>query len=187
MFSLIVSYFIVNSYLNKRNHTQTFFVYPKVNQKELDPKLAYIQVTYVKPYFDEKELVERKTDFEKCHNIQRFVFETPFTLTGKKQGGVEEQCKRRTILTSKLAECRQLEIWHYSQYILFLRSATIFQLLHYFFFLTTPRPHPQGAIWLSLQLLVLKAMLRHWQNRLLAAYVVESWGSRGDVKSVLPA
>uniref|UniRef100_A0A8C1I073 Dedicator of cytokinesis 11 n=1 Tax=Cyprinus carpio carpio TaxID=630221 RepID=A0A8C1I073_CYPCA len=72
----------------------------KVNQKELDPKFAYIQVTFVKPYFDEKELAERKTDFEKCHNIQRFVFETPFTLTGKKQGVVEEQCKRRTILTS---------------------------------------------------------------------------------------
>uniref|UniRef100_A0A671P5S1 Dedicator of cytokinesis protein 11-like n=1 Tax=Sinocyclocheilus anshuiensis TaxID=1608454 RepID=A0A671P5S1_9TELE len=72
----------------------------KVNQKDLDPKFAYIQVTFVKPYFDEKELAERKTDFEKCHNIQRFVFETPFTLTGKKQGGVEEQCKRRTILTT---------------------------------------------------------------------------------------
>uniref|UniRef100_A0A672QQA9 Dedicator of cytokinesis protein 11-like n=1 Tax=Sinocyclocheilus grahami TaxID=75366 RepID=A0A672QQA9_SINGR len=72
----------------------------KVNQKDLDPKFAYIQVTFVKPYFDEKELAERKTDFEKCHNIQRFVFETPFTLTGKKQGVVEEQCKRRTILTT---------------------------------------------------------------------------------------
>ncbi|KAL0189407.1 hypothetical protein M9458_016506, partial [Cirrhinus mrigala] len=68
---------------------------------------AHIQVTFVKPYFDEKELAERKTDFEKCHNIQRFVFETPFTLTGKKQGGVEEQCKRRTILTSKYADSRR--------------------------------------------------------------------------------
>lgn len=72
----------------------------KVNPKELDPKFAYIQVTFVKPYFDEKELAERITDFEKCHNINRFVFETPYTLTGKKHGGVEEQCKRRTILTT---------------------------------------------------------------------------------------
>ncbi|KAI7813767.1 putative dedicator of cytokinesis protein 11 [Triplophysa rosa] len=72
----------------------------KVNQKDLDPKFAYIQVTFVKPYFDEKDLLERKTAFEKCHNINRFVFETPYTLTGKKQGGVEEQCKRRTILTT---------------------------------------------------------------------------------------
>lgn len=72
----------------------------KVNQKDLDPKFAYVQVTFVKPYFDEKELLERKTEFEKCHNINRFVFETPYTLTGKKQGEVDEQCKRRTILTT---------------------------------------------------------------------------------------
>ncbi|XP_078419864.1 dedicator of cytokinesis protein 10 isoform X3 [Cetorhinus maximus] len=72
----------------------------KVNPKDLDPKFAYIQVTYVTPYFDEKELTERRTDFEKHHNIKRFVFETPFTLSGKKHGGVEEQCKRRTILTT---------------------------------------------------------------------------------------
>uniref|UniRef100_A0A8B9RKX0 Dedicator of cytokinesis 11 n=1 Tax=Astyanax mexicanus TaxID=7994 RepID=A0A8B9RKX0_ASTMX len=72
----------------------------KVNQKDLDPKFAYIQVTFVKPYFDEKDLSERTTDFEKCHNINRFVFETPYTLSGKKHGGIEEQCKRRTVLTT---------------------------------------------------------------------------------------
>ncbi|XP_028984010.2 dedicator of cytokinesis protein 11 isoform X2 [Betta splendens] len=72
----------------------------KVNPKDLDPKFAYVQVTFVKPYFDEKEAPEKKTDFEKCHNINRFVFETPYTLSGKKHGGVEEQCKRRTVLTT---------------------------------------------------------------------------------------
>ncbi|XP_062832661.1 dedicator of cytokinesis protein 10 isoform X12 [Anolis carolinensis] len=72
----------------------------KVNPKDLDQKYAYIQVTYVTPYFEEKESEERKTDFEMHHNINRFVFETPFTLSGKKHGGVEEQCKRRTILTT---------------------------------------------------------------------------------------
>ncbi|XP_043926200.1 dedicator of cytokinesis protein 10 isoform X3 [Protopterus annectens] len=72
----------------------------KVNPKDLDPKFAYIQVTYVMPYFDEKELQERVTDFERHHNIKHFVFESPFTLSGKKHGGVEEQCKRRTILTT---------------------------------------------------------------------------------------
>uniref|UniRef100_A0A8B9RJW5 Dedicator of cytokinesis 10 n=1 Tax=Astyanax mexicanus TaxID=7994 RepID=A0A8B9RJW5_ASTMX len=71
----------------------------KVNPKDLDPRFAYIQVTYVVPYFDEKEQQEKKTDFERHHNINRFVFETPFTLSGKKHGDVEEQCKRRTILT----------------------------------------------------------------------------------------
>ncbi|XP_075890081.1 dedicator of cytokinesis protein 11 isoform X3 [Nelusetta ayraudi] len=70
----------------------------KVNPKDLDPKFAYVQVTFVKPYFEEKEVPEKKTDFEKCHNINRFVFETPYTLSGKKHGGVEEQCKRRIVL-----------------------------------------------------------------------------------------
>ena len=74
--------------------------FPQVNPKELDPKFAYVQVTFVKPYFEEKEAPEKKTDFEKCHNINRFVFETPYTLSGKKHGGVEEQCKRRIVLTS---------------------------------------------------------------------------------------
>ncbi|XP_047432549.1 dedicator of cytokinesis protein 9-like isoform X9 [Mugil cephalus] len=72
----------------------------KVNPKDLDLKYAYIQVTHVTPYLDDKELEDRKTDFEKSHNIRRFVFETPFTVSGKKQGGVEEQCKRRTVLTT---------------------------------------------------------------------------------------
>uniref|UniRef100_A0A663FJQ8 Dedicator of cytokinesis 11 n=1 Tax=Aquila chrysaetos chrysaetos TaxID=223781 RepID=A0A663FJQ8_AQUCH len=72
----------------------------KVNVKDLDPKYAHIQVTYVKPYFEEKEISERKTEFERNHNINRFVFETPYTLSGKKHGSVEEQCKKRTILTT---------------------------------------------------------------------------------------
>ncbi|XP_053734078.1 dedicator of cytokinesis protein 9-like isoform X3 [Synchiropus splendidus] len=72
----------------------------RINPKDLDSKYAYIQVTHVTPYMDEKELADRKTEFEKSHNIRRFVFEMPFTISGKKQGGVEEQCKRRTILTT---------------------------------------------------------------------------------------
>ncbi|KAJ1058354.1 hypothetical protein K5549_021386, partial [Capra hircus] len=70
-----------------------------VNVKEFDPKYAHIQVTYVKPYFDDKELTETKTEFERNHNINRFVFEAPYTLSGKKQSCIEEQCKGRTILT----------------------------------------------------------------------------------------
>nr|XP_021334456.1 dedicator of cytokinesis protein 9 [Danio rerio] len=72
----------------------------KINPKDLDSKFAYIQVTHVTPFLEEKETLERKTDFERSHNIRRFVFEMPFTVSGKKQGGVEEQCKRRTILTT---------------------------------------------------------------------------------------
>ncbi|KAG9277624.1 dedicator of cytokinesis protein 9-like [Astyanax mexicanus] len=72
----------------------------RVNPKDLEAKFAYIQVTHVTPYLEEKELEERRTDFEKSHNIRRFVFETPFTASGKRHGGVDEQCKRRTVLTT---------------------------------------------------------------------------------------
>lgn len=85
----------------KQNNISLSLVPPQVNPKDLDSKYAYIQVTHVTPYLDDKELEDRKTDFEKSHNIRRFVFETPFTESGKKQGGVEEQCKRRTVLTSR--------------------------------------------------------------------------------------
>lgn len=76
------------------------FFLEQINPKDLDSKYAYIQVTHVTPFLEEKELVERKTEFERSHNIRRFVFEMPFTVSGKKQGGIDEQCKRRTILTS---------------------------------------------------------------------------------------
>ena len=90
-------YPVFPSVLNKKQNFLSF----QVNVKELDPKYAHIQVTYVKPYFDDKELTETKTEFERNHNINRFVFEAPYTLSGKKQSCIEEQCKGRTILTSK--------------------------------------------------------------------------------------
>uniref|UniRef100_A0A4W4HCU0 Dedicator of cytokinesis 9b n=1 Tax=Electrophorus electricus TaxID=8005 RepID=A0A4W4HCU0_ELEEL len=85
------------------NHVHTCVSYLSVNQvnpKDLEAKFAYIQVTHVTPYLEEKELEERRTDFERSHNIQRFVFETPFTADGRRHGGVDEQCKRRTVLTT---------------------------------------------------------------------------------------
>ncbi|XP_078311757.1 dedicator of cytokinesis protein 9-like isoform X7 [Crassostrea virginica] len=70
----------------------------KVNPAELDQKFAYIQVTHVTPYFEEKELQKRITEFERNNNIKRFMFETPFTKAGKARGEIHEQFKRRTIL-----------------------------------------------------------------------------------------
>lgn len=69
---------------------------------ELESKYAYIQVTHVTPYFDKMELEERQTEFEQSHDINCFMFETPFTKDGKARGNPEDQWKRRTILTSKL-------------------------------------------------------------------------------------
>lgn len=74
----------------------------QVNPGELDQKFAYIQVTHVTPYFEEKELQKRITEFERNNNIKRFMFETPFTKAGKARGEIHEQFKRRTILISKL-------------------------------------------------------------------------------------
>lgn len=68
----------------------------------LDPKLAYLQVTHVTPYFCKDELETRQNDFEQNHDVDTFMFETPFTKTGSARGCVEEQWKRRTILTSNL-------------------------------------------------------------------------------------
>ncbi|PVD19166.1 hypothetical protein C0Q70_21731 [Pomacea canaliculata] len=72
----------------------------KVNPAMLDPKYGYIQVTYATPYFEEKELLERVTDYERNNTIRRFMFETPFTKEGHARGSIEEQYKRRTILVT---------------------------------------------------------------------------------------
>jgi len=73
-----------------------------VDVSELDPKVAYIQVTHVIPYFEKIELEVRQTEFEQNHNVSCFMFETPFTKEGKARGSPEDQWKRRTILTSTI-------------------------------------------------------------------------------------
>lgn len=74
----------------------------QVKVSELDPKCAYIQVTHVTPYFGEQSADVEMSDFERHHNVDEFMFETPFTLTGgKARGEPHEQCRRRTVLTSE--------------------------------------------------------------------------------------
>lgn len=68
-----------------------------VDRRKLQPNKAYIQVTSVKPYFTAAELAERRTDFERNHNVSRFYFETPYQ-TGE-TGHVSEMNKILTILT----------------------------------------------------------------------------------------
>ncbi|XP_055386415.1 dedicator of cytokinesis protein 7 [Condylostylus longicornis] len=71
-----------------------------VDVNSLDPEKAYIQITYVEPYFETWELRHRETYFERNFNIKRFIFATPFTKSGKAHGELHEQCKRKTILTT---------------------------------------------------------------------------------------
>ncbi|KAL5475481.1 hypothetical protein EMCRGX_G025300 [Ephydatia muelleri] len=74
----------------------------KVDVSSLDLEQAHIQITHVQPYFDEAELKERKTKFERENKISRFIFETPFMSDGGKgHGDVSKQCMRKTILTTQ--------------------------------------------------------------------------------------
>lgn len=61
---------------------------------------AYIQITFVEPYFDEYEMKDRVTHFEKNFNLRRFMFTTPFTLEGRPRGELHEQHRRNTVLTT---------------------------------------------------------------------------------------
>ncbi|XP_053664214.1 dedicator of cytokinesis protein 9 [Anopheles marshallii] len=71
-----------------------------VDQSTLDPKIAYIQVTHVTPYYCKDELEMRPTEFEQNHDVDTFMYETPFTPSGSAHGAVEDQWKRRTVLTT---------------------------------------------------------------------------------------
>uniref|UniRef100_A0AAY4AAK9 Dedicator of cytokinesis 8 n=1 Tax=Denticeps clupeoides TaxID=299321 RepID=A0AAY4AAK9_9TELE len=71
-----------------------------VDKNKLDTNKAYIQITFVEPYFDDYELKDRLTIFEKNFNLRRFMYTTPFTKSGKPRGELQEQYKRKTILTT---------------------------------------------------------------------------------------
>ena len=72
----------------------------------------------MEPYFEEWELKERVSAFDKGFNIseyaetspapplllsplERFVYSTPYTPSGKARGDLHEQFMRKTILTTK--------------------------------------------------------------------------------------
>uniref|UniRef100_A0A4W3I955 Dedicator of cytokinesis 7 n=1 Tax=Callorhinchus milii TaxID=7868 RepID=A0A4W3I955_CALMI len=74
-----------------------------VDKCKLDPNKAYIQITYVEPYFDTYEMKDRITYFDKNYNLRRFMYCTPFTLDGRAHGELHEQYKRKTILTTSHA------------------------------------------------------------------------------------
>uniref|UniRef100_A0A8C3TAK6 Dedicator of cytokinesis 8 n=1 Tax=Chelydra serpentina TaxID=8475 RepID=A0A8C3TAK6_CHESE len=71
-----------------------------VDRSKLHPNKAYIQITFVEPYFDEYEMKDRVTYFEKNFSLRRFMYTTPFTLDGRPRGDLSEQYKRNTILTT---------------------------------------------------------------------------------------
>ncbi|KAJ4920211.1 hypothetical protein JOQ06_014285 [Pogonophryne albipinna] len=74
-----------------------------VDKNKLDPNKAYLQITYVEPFFDTYELKERITYFDKNYNLRTFMYCTPFTLDGRAHGDLNEQYKRKSILTTSHA------------------------------------------------------------------------------------
>ncbi|GAM17423.1 hypothetical protein SAMD00019534_005980 [Acytostelium subglobosum LB1] len=71
-----------------------------VDVSKLDPEQCYLQLTSVVPYFPEEEIAQRRTPFDHCIHLNRFMYETPFTNTGAGQGNsVADQFKQKTILT----------------------------------------------------------------------------------------
>ncbi|XP_069594280.1 dedicator of cytokinesis protein 7 isoform X5 [Ranitomeya imitator] len=74
-----------------------------VDKCKLDSNKAFIQITYVEPYFDTYEMKDRITYFDKNYNLRRFMYCTPFTLDGRAHGELHEQFKRKTILTTSHA------------------------------------------------------------------------------------
>ncbi|KAJ6669596.1 hypothetical protein lerEdw1_000145 [Lerista edwardsae] len=71
-----------------------------VDKSKLNPNKAYIQITFVEPYFDDYEMKDRVTHFEKNFGLRRFMYTTPFTRDGRPRGELSEQYKRKTILTT---------------------------------------------------------------------------------------
>ncbi|BES88459.1 Hypothetical protein domain [Nesidiocoris tenuis] len=96
---------LLNQYTNKFGSGLVKIIMDSspIDENDLDPKIAHIQVTHVTPYWDKNDSLLRVTEFEQNHNISTFMFETPFTKDGKPRGTPAEQYKRRTILTTDYA------------------------------------------------------------------------------------
>ncbi|TNN07690.1 Dedicator of cytokinesis protein isoform 4 [Schistosoma japonicum] len=103
-----------------------------INRSTLDPKKAYVQVTYVEPYKETKDSNKKPlTSYAKHHDIHQFMFETPFLrqpglsteacllASGpKRSDDLTIQWKRRTILTTEATFPhirRRLEIIHVTE------------------------------------------------------------------------
>lgn len=91
----------------------------QVNREELDSKLAYIQVTWVRaaPEGAVTASSVNEGSFERVHNVRRFVFETPFTRDGAARGPVHHQRLRLTHLTGKTKYFVRITLFLFLQYL----------------------------------------------------------------------
>ena len=89
---------IRDEYTKKFGFCEAIMESGPVDTKKLDPSKAYFQPTSVEPLFRKKELLNRKTSYERNDHLTEFFLDAPFTKTGKTQGSVESQWLRRTII-----------------------------------------------------------------------------------------
>lgn len=80
----------------------------QVNAEELQSGVCYLQITAVDPVMEDEDLGSRRerifslsTGSVRARVFDRFLFDTPFTKTGRTQGGLEDQWKRRTVLQTE--------------------------------------------------------------------------------------
>jgi hypothetical protein len=72
----------------------------KIDPATLDPKLNYVQLTFMEPYFPKKEQWTKVSSYDLMHRIKTFYFDTPFTKgSDKAQGSLDQQWIRRTLMT----------------------------------------------------------------------------------------
>jgi hypothetical protein len=71
----------------------------KIDRTNLDSTTCKLQITALTPYFGNVQSDKLTSAYSRNHNISQFVFDTPFTTTGRSHGSVNEQHKLRAILT----------------------------------------------------------------------------------------
>ncbi|KAL6509840.1 MAP kinase Spk1 [Orobanche gracilis] len=91
--------------------TATLHVIPdsrQVQADELEPGVCYLQITAVDPVMEDEDLESRRERrlfsllSTGARVFDRFLFDTPFTKSGKtQQGGLEDQWKRRTVVETE--------------------------------------------------------------------------------------
>ncbi|EGC34144.1 hypothetical protein DICPUDRAFT_153700 [Dictyostelium purpureum] len=73
-----------------------------VDESQLEIDHFYIQIISVDPYLTPDELKERKTPFEQNNHLNKFIFEIPFTKSGKVHSeNITEQWKKKVTLKTE--------------------------------------------------------------------------------------
>ncbi|EGG25220.1 DOCK family protein [Cavenderia fasciculata] len=82
---------------------ETINIFPdsgRIVPSNLDQEKLYLQITSLKPYFDSKSDEEPRIAYiDRKTLLTKFVFITPFTLSGKIQGSITEQFHRKSIIS----------------------------------------------------------------------------------------